>query len=443
MTIDLHNNQGTECSFEARRSSIGSSRSGSLHELMGDMAHQEVFENAAKVQRVDSKDELTTQMCQAMVLAKASDHQHSCTEVIRFAFTIPIGIFFLCLGLAIAIIGIVLAITGESAWKNDFRAQVRTDAQPFADALKVVVKITTSSAYALGAFVGTDSAMAAHILKDTGNFNELAQVLIDKFGGIGNLQLARCGIVTRIHPLPGNEAAIGLNLLKDPDQVQASLANNILNKKLTFVGPFTLVHGGLAILGRYPVFSDGDNYVCTSNFHGVDGVPSNFWGYATVLTTMEDLFAPLHFEESIYEKAGLDYEVTALWKGKTTFLVCSKGEGGLDADTEDIDVTLTDAQGSFVFSIWKLRVKPKDGWPIISDLLLLRVGIIVISFLSGFRSWYRLMQSKASQCKVRQAREYLIESLHSRYNRLVANSEEKNLDFANHSAVPAATVATI
>jgi len=110
------------------------------------------------------------------------------------------------------------------------------------------------------------------------NFNALAANMIQRFGGISNLQLAPKGIVTKIHPLKGNEKAIGHDLLNHP-RSKIVAQKSIQSKQLTLSGPLDLIQGGKAVIGRYPVFT-------TNKTSG----KSSFWGFTTALIRMEKLY---------------------------------------------------------------------------------------------------------------------------------------------------------
>ena len=108
------------------------------------------------------------------------------------------------------------------------------------------------------------------------NFDSIAANMIETYGGIDNLQLAPGGVVSQIYPLEGNEAAIGHDLLNDPARRVEALAA-IESRKLTLAGPFTLIQGGVAVIGRLPVFIPRDS--------GED----RFWGFSIALIRMQTL----------------------------------------------------------------------------------------------------------------------------------------------------------
>jgi diguanylate cyclase (GGDEF)-like protein len=107
-------------------------------------------------------------------------------------------------------------------------------------------------------------------------FDAYAATLLSRMDGITNLQLAPNGVVTQIYPLAGNEKAIGHDILND-DKRKNEAAQAIQDRMLTLAGPFELVQGGIAVIGRNPVFllqPDGSE---------------KFWGFTSALILLEDL----------------------------------------------------------------------------------------------------------------------------------------------------------
>lgn len=96
------------------------------------------------------------------------------------------------------------------------------------------------------------------IVKEYGigqNFDTIAIQILENNKFIDALQLVEDSIITRTYPLKGNEAAIGLNILKNKyTSIEAIKA--IEKKELFFAGPFELRQGGMGIVGRLPIFKD-------------------------------------------------------------------------------------------------------------------------------------------------------------------------------------------
>ncbi len=128
---------------------------------------------------------------------------------------------------------------------------------------------TLSATYFLKSLLEINHGEIAH-------FDDYAANIIESLGGITNLQLAPNGIISKIYPLKGHQKALGHNILVDDIRKEdASLA--ISTKQLTLSGPFELIQGGIALVGRNPVFLKGENNV------------EQFWGFASVVIYLNDL----------------------------------------------------------------------------------------------------------------------------------------------------------
>lgn len=117
------------------------------------------------------------------------------------------------------------------------------------------------------------------IIKD---FEGFADAVLVSTGGVANLQLAPDGVIAQIHPLAGNEKAIGHNLLLD-DKRNAEARAAIRERRLTLAGPFELIQGGVAIIGRNPVFIE-------------QAGEERFWGFVSALIYLDDILAVTELE---------------------------------------------------------------------------------------------------------------------------------------------------
>ncbi len=114
------------------------------------------------------------------------------------------------------------------------------------------------------------------------NFHQYAKDIIQWMGGVSNLQLAPEGIIRKVHPLQGNEQAIGHNILVDDKRRDEALLA-VKERRLTLAGPFELVQGGVAVIGRNPVFLRlGDR--------------ESFWGFTSALIYLDDLLKSTDLE---------------------------------------------------------------------------------------------------------------------------------------------------
>ncbi|MBC7861290.1 MAG: PAS domain S-box protein [Burkholderiaceae bacterium] len=172
------------------------------------------------------------------------------------------------------------------------------------------------------------------------HFDTLAQEMLQLYSGISSLQLAKGGVITEVVPLAGNEKAIGHNLLQDPARNrEAFLA--IDTHKLTLAGPFELVQGGLAVIGRLPVFLP-DQF-------GAD----QFWGFTTALIRIPEFLAMSNLPR--LAESGYDYQLSYLHptSGKAVVFASSVASALRQPVVHAIDVP----NGK-----WFLSIAPLHGW---------------------------------------------------------------------------------
>ncbi|RRD00496.1 bifunctional diguanylate cyclase/phosphodiesterase [Amphritea balenae] len=121
----------------------------------------------------------------------------------------------------------------------------------------------------------------AHTVVENGGsapkFEYLAQRLIETLGGISNVQLAPDGIVSSIYPLAGNEIAIGHNILEHEARSKEAW-QAIYENRTIMAGPFELIQGGMAVIGRRPVTISDDT-------------GEHFWGFVSALIFLSDLIS--------------------------------------------------------------------------------------------------------------------------------------------------------
>ena len=103
------------------------------------------------------------------------------------------------------------------------------------------------------------------------NFDFVSKSLIATNPTIHTVQLVPKGIIKYIYPMAGNEGAMNLNILTDPD-LNNEAYKSILLKKMYFAGPLQLKQGGMGIVGRFPIFQD-----------------NQFWGFSAVILKLETL----------------------------------------------------------------------------------------------------------------------------------------------------------
>lgn len=169
-------------------------------------------------------------------------------------------------------------------------------------------------------------------------FSELAGNLLDGRSHLKVVAGAPDLVVTMIHPIEGNEEALGLDYNMNEAQRAAALRTRDTGE-LVLAGPVDLVQGGRGFIGRFPVFVDDEG-------------GRRFWGIVSAVVDMELLYresglldAELPIEIAIYGRDGL-----GVW-GEHFF-----GNDSVLADRPVVaDVILPSGT-------WRIAATPKGGW---------------------------------------------------------------------------------
>ena len=112
------------------------------------------------------------------------------------------------------------------------------------------------------------------------DFDSTAKELLKLNPYIDAVQLVQSGVIKYIYPLKGNEAAIGLDILKD--SLRRSGALKTIETRNFFVsGPFHLIQGGEGTIARLPVFVD-----------------DKFWGFSAVIIRLSTFLKAIEIDTS-------------------------------------------------------------------------------------------------------------------------------------------------
>jgi diguanylate cyclase (GGDEF)-like protein len=233
------------------------------------------------------------------------------------------------------------------------------------------------------------SGLAAHI----GLFPDISQAEFEDYAStvfrqeplLKNLAAAPNLIIRYIHPMAGNEAALGVDYRQLPKQMAVI---NTLNRRgeLNLAGPLTLVQGGEAVIGRVAVFTRNDS----------------FWGIVSAPMMTKDL----------YQTAGLlkdDLPIDIAIRGRDglgqngeVFL----GDSALFADQRSIITTFSVGRGS-----WQMAGRPPHGWEDESNVIWVLRGaflVIALMLLMAIASRYQQMRRDLRYQKTLQKSEALL-----------------------------------
>ncbi|MDZ7594985.1 MAG: EAL domain-containing protein [Thiobacillus sp.] len=231
---------------------------------------------------------------------------------------------------------------------------------------------------------------AAHVLATLvhqGNgsipdFDAIASKMLPLFPGASGLALAPGGVVRRVVPMPGNERAIGLDLLSDPAQRSESLIARD-SGRFTLAGPLELVQGGTAVVGRMPVFLDDSQG------------RSVFWGFTLVVMRMPEGLDMAHLSDLGEE--GLAYE---LWR-----IQPNSGQKQVIARTSPTPLIEPVEQGLHIPNArWTLSLAPAKGWAHPLELAFqVALGLLFSLMLAYLAKLYVEMKASKRLLEVRVA----------------------------------------
>lgn len=215
-------------------------------------------------------------------------------------------------------------------------------------------------------------ALAAVLRQGNGqmeDFDALASQMLTMYGGLSALQLAPHGVIRHVVPRAGHEAAIGHNLLDDPERnKEAFLA--LKSRALTLAGPFELRQGGQAVVGRLPVFLD------------IGKREEHFWGFATALIRIPDLLRASALTGQRMQ--GHDFELTRVPPGATVLQTIWRSTQEPMLDPVSIRISVPNGE-------WTLKVVRSEGWhtPTLT-LVWLSLVVLAVSILSTLLAYHLL-----------------------------------------------------
>ncbi|MBI5162971.1 MAG: PAS domain S-box protein [Magnetospirillum sp.] len=238
------------------------------------------------------------------------------------------------LGLAVLIV--LAAIAFDRVQTERYRQQSRTEVDEhlarFRTRIEAEINARIMLVDSLAAFAAANPNLTSAA------FDSFAGALLQQRDGIRALQLAPGATVTYVVPLKGNEASVGHDLLADPQRAEL-VRRAIATRRLVLTDPVQLRQGGLAVVGRRPVFLGADE--------GADG--RDLWGLAIVVLDVPPLLA----------QAGLAGPVA-----DGLSLTIRGGSGAVffgDAATVAKDAVT--AEILFPSGQWTIAALPDGGWP--------------------------------------------------------------------------------
>ena len=208
---------------------------------------------------------------------------------------------------------------------------------------------------------------------DNEQFDNLSSLMQEDEDVIEARELAEDGIVSRIYPMEGNEAAMGLDMLQNPARKkEARLA--MRSGEYTIAGPYELVQGGTGALLFDPAYIIDENG------------EQKFWGFSILVMNWDNFIKEVELEK--LEDAGYVYQI---WK-KDLYT----GEKVVIDQSENPNLKNSlEVACSVPNDTWYFEIVPENGWVTISQLIFCALISIALAALAAAGYWqYKMRRYK-------------------------------------------------
>lgn len=226
-------------------------------------------------------------------------------------------------------------------------------------------------------------------------FNCIAAQLQDATG-VRALQLLPGGVVRYTYPYESNKEAIGDDVLhrstRKEDAIKAKESG-----KMVVSGPLDLMQGGLALIGRNPIYYD-------------DGT---FWGFSAVVLDLPDILVPFGLDG--LREQGYEYR-----------LIVGEGETERQIASTMSSRHKNPAMGEITMfgQTWTLSVIPTSGWYSIYIIWILMGGVTLLAVILAAALAYAHVSSLRMKQALQQEREAREAAVHAYEAAKIANASK-------------------
>ncbi len=259
----------------------------------------------------------------------------------------------------VAVVAATVILSMDRQRLQTLRGQLAADGFRAAAAIEARLEGALSATRLLGALLEEGNGRLPE-------FDRLADRIIPWFPDIDSLQLAPHGVVRQIHPLAGNEQAIGHDLLLDPARNREAFDARRSGRAI-LAGPFRLVQGGTGLALRLPVYLGGADAASRGDF----------WGFTIALVRLSRLLEAAELDR--FRQLGYQYQIVRLDDRQRSSPVAG---AVLPTTTRSVDADIRVANAH-----WRLRIVPGAGWH--DTAVLVRHSLIglLLSVLAGVLAW--------------------------------------------------------
>lgn len=185
--------------------------------------------------------------------------------------------------------------------------------------------------------------LSALVIQNNGsveNFERVAAMMVDD-PAISNILLAPNGVVTEVYPVEGNTAVLGFDFFSPANGNQEAILARKTGE-LVLGGPFDLVQGGQALVGRIPVYLR----------HGQEAV---FWGLVSVTLKYPQVLDRVGLEQ--LKQQGFAYEIWRVSPDTNAKQIIAHSDYAYNKSTLYLEMPM-----EFLNAKWYFRIFPIRAW---------------------------------------------------------------------------------
>lgn len=215
-------------------------------------------------------------------------------------------------------------------------------------------------------------------------FEEVAPQLVIENQVIDAVQMVPGGVISKVYPIQGNQSALAYNILEDPN-VKDEAIRAINDRKMYFAGPLELRQGGLAVIGRLPVF-----------------IKNDFWGFAAVIIKLETLLEEAGLEKLSGDKYDFQFSKINPQSGEEIFFLTP-----ISAESVNYSETISFPDGD-----WKVYIALRHPQQLFNSLIPFAIFMLLLATWLGWAMTKLLRQPEKLQALVDlQAGELLVSEM--------------------------------
>jgi PAS domain S-box-containing protein len=195
------------------------------------------------------------------------------------------------------------------------------------------------------------------------DFNRMGEKLLKVNPLVDAIELLQGGVITHVYPVDGNEAAIGYNILSDTVRHRGAVIA-LQRKDFFFAGPVKLKQGGIAVIGRQPIF-----------------IHEKFWGFAAVLIKLSSFVKATGIDAD--SNPDFSYQLSRVHPdGQEDFFLPA---AAVPAKGDFVTVEVPNTE-------WKLYVTSRNQKEIYHHAIVLSALGFLFAGIVGIFSWYTAAQ---------------------------------------------------